>query len=103
MHLQAIKPDLVLASTMYPCTQILASKLDAPIINYFPTGPFDPFFTTLWRGSNRRGFLPNPLSYNPQVDMEITSQHMVSALSVGLKIFLLAKTAACLKLCCPVI
>ena len=75
--MQGFKPDILLASTFFPCTQILASKLDTPIVNYFPTGPFDPFFTSLWRGSNRRGFLPNPLSYNPQIDMETTSQHMV--------------------------
>lgn len=83
MHWQSFKPDILLASTFYSGTQILASRLDVPIVNYFPTGPFDPFFTSLWRGSSRRGFLPNPLSYNPQIDMESTSQIMVSAFCFG--------------------
>lgn len=81
---QDSRPQRLLGTTFYTCTLILASKLDVPLVSYFPAGPFEPFFTTLWRGSNRRAFLPNPLSYFPQQDMCTTTQHMVSIFGVTL-------------------
>ena len=67
----------MVATSMNLCTQVLASKLDKGFINYFPAGPFDPFFTTIYPNSNRRAFMPNPLSYNPQAGSVVASQHMV--------------------------
>ncbi len=72
----------MLATTMFPAVPILASRLNISFVNYFPAGAIEPFFTTLYRGSNRRAFLPNPLSYMPQVDLHVTSQHMVRCSSV---------------------
>ena len=74
---QAFKPDIMLATTMFPAVPVLASRLNISFVNYFPAGAIEPFFTTLYRGSNRRAFLPNPLSYMPQVDLPVTSQHLV--------------------------
>ena len=74
---QDLKPDLILGTFMYPAVPILASRRNLPFINYFPAGAIEPFFTTLWRGSGRRVFLPNPLSYHPQMDLHVTSQHLV--------------------------
>lgn len=60
------------------CAQILASKLDAQLMNFWLAAPFEPFSTTLWRGSNRRMFTPNPLAYYPQMETDIQTQYMVS-------------------------
>ena len=72
----------MVATTMNLCAQVLASKLDKNFINYFPAGPIDPFFTTIYPDSNRRAFMPNPLSYNPQGGSVTTSQHMVGCCSL---------------------
>lgn len=75
--MQGLHADLLLASSMYPCTQVIASKLDRPFVNYFPAGSLEPMMTSLWPGSNRRLFLPNPLSYFPQHGVSVTSQRLV--------------------------
>ncbi len=59
--------------------QILAAKLDLPFVNFWLAGPIEPYATSLWRGSNRRAFTPNPLAYFPQMETGIQTQHMVSA------------------------
>jgi hypothetical protein len=81
--LQDLHADVLLASSMYSCTQVLASRLDKPFVNYFPAGAIEPFMTSLWPGSNRRLFLSNPLSYFPQMDLSVTSQHLVRNLALG--------------------
>ena len=72
----------MVATSMNPCAQVLASKLDKSFINYFPAGPIDPFFTTIYPNSNRRAFLPNPLSYTPQGRSVVSTQHMVGCYSL---------------------
>ena len=74
---QELKPDLLLGTSFFPTVQVLAKRLNISFVDYFPAGAIEPFFTTLWRGSNRRAFLPNPLAYHPQMDMHVTSQYMV--------------------------
>ena len=61
------------------CTQVLASKLDKPFVNYIPHGPSDPLLTTLYPNSNRRTFIPLPLSYLPLGSTVNNNQHLVSS------------------------
>lgn len=75
--MQEFQADILVATSMNTCTQILASKLDKSFVNYFPAGPIDPFFTAIYPRSNRRAFVPNPLSYVPQAGEVVTSQYMV--------------------------
>ena len=77
LHMQDFKADVIVATSMNLCAQVLASKLDKSFVNYFPAGPIDPFFTTIYPDSNRRAFLPNPLSYTPQGGSVMATQHMV--------------------------
>jgi hypothetical protein len=77
---QELNPDLLLGTTMNPCAQVVASKLSRPMVSYFPAGPLEPFMTSLWRGSNRRAFIPNPISYFPQMGLRTESQHLVGPL-----------------------
>lgn len=79
--MQEFQADILVATSMNACTQILASKLDKSFVNYFPAGPIDPFFTAIYPRSNRRAFLPNPLSYVPQAGDVTTSQYMVRNLT----------------------
>lgn len=58
----------------------MASKLDVPFVNFWLFGPIEPFATSVWRGSNRNAFAPNPIAYFPQKGTGIETQHMVSAL-----------------------
>ncbi len=80
--MQEFQTDVIVATTMNLCAQVLASKLDKSFINYFPAGPIDPFFTSIYPDSNRRAFMPNPLSYNPQGGSVGVTQHMVSCCSL---------------------
>ncbi len=57
--------------------QVLASRLDVPFLNFWLAAPIEPFATSLWRGSNRNAFTPNPLAYFPQMETDIQTQHMV--------------------------
>ena len=82
--MQAMKPDLLLGIHINPCTQVLASRLNIPFVSLLLAAPIEPLLTSLWPGSNRRAFLPNPLSYYPQLGMQIASQHMVSSPAPGL-------------------
>ena len=75
--MQEFQADILVATSMNTCTQVLASKLDKSFVNYFPAGPIDPLFTALYPRSNRRAFLPNPLSYVPQAGEVVTSQFLV--------------------------
>ena len=82
MHMQDFQADIMLATSLNLCAQVLASKLDKAFINYIPAGPIDPFFTTIYPNSNRRAFMPNPLSYVPQAGDVIPSQRMVRGASL---------------------
>ena len=72
---------MMLAEAFYSCTAILASRLDVPWVNYFPAAPLEPYLTSIWAGSSRRAFVPNPLSYFPQTSMSTTTQFMVCSSS----------------------
>lgn len=82
MHMQGFQADIMLATSLNLCAQVLASKLDKAFINYIPAGPIDPFFTTIYPNSNRRAFMPNPLSYVPQAGDVTPSQRMVRGASL---------------------
>ena len=56
---------MIVATSLNPCTQVLASKLDKPFIDFFPAGPIDPMLTSIYPNSNRRALAPNPLPYVP--------------------------------------
>lgn len=60
--------------------QVMASKLDVPFVNFWLFGPVEPFATSVWRGSNRNAFAPNPIAYFPQKGTGIETQYMVSVL-----------------------
>ena len=68
----------MLAENLYPCSALLAHKLELPWVNYWAPAPLEPDLTSLWSGANRRLFQPNPLSYLPQSWMRTTTQRMVS-------------------------
>ena len=68
----------MLGYTYVLCTRVLAAKLDIALIDYSPLAPLDPLHTSIYSMSNRRTFLPNPLSYVPQACTGNTSQRMVS-------------------------
>ena len=74
----------MVATSFNPCTQVLASKLDKPFINFFPAGPIDPMLTSIYPNSNRRALAPNPLPYVPQAGHTAATQHMVGTLSPAL-------------------
>ena len=74
---QEFAPDLMLGEAFFSCSALLASRLDIQWVSYFPAAPMEPFLTSVWPGSNRRAFTPNPLSYYPQMSMTTTSQFMV--------------------------
>ena len=74
---QEFGAELLVGTSMFPCLQILSSKLDLPFVNFIPAGPIDPLFNFLWRGTNHRAALPNPLSYLPQSGLPVASQHLV--------------------------
>ena len=74
----------MVATTLNPCAQVLASRLDKPFINYFPAGPIDPMMTSIYPSSNRRALAPNPLSYVLQAGHTAATQHMVGKLSSAL-------------------
>lgn len=59
---------------------MLAARLDIPWINYWGAAAVEPHLTSLWRESSRRLFVPNPISYLPQLEMRVTTQIMVSVL-----------------------
>ena len=63
----------------YTCTALVAQKLNLHWVNYWAIAPVEPCFTTLWFGSNRALYVPNPLSYKPQTWMRVTTQHMVGS------------------------
>ncbi|CAL5228007.1 g11062 [Coccomyxa viridis] len=75
-RLQAFQADLMLGYTYVLCTRVLAAKLDIALIDYSPLAPLDPLHTSIYSMSNRRTFLPNPLSYVPQACTGNTSQRM---------------------------
>ena len=77
--LQAFKADVLLGENLYPCSALLAHKLELPWVNYWAPAPLEPDLTSLWSGANRRLFQPNPLSYLPQSWMRTTTQSMVRA------------------------
>jgi hypothetical protein len=64
---------------VYPCTALLASKLNVSWVNFWALSPLEPQFTSILWQSNRRLFIPNPLAYFPQMDLRVTSQHLVGA------------------------
>ena len=68
----------MLAENLYPCSALLAHKLELPWVNYWAPAPLEPDLTSLWSGANRRLYQPNPLSYLPQSWMRTTTQRMVS-------------------------
>ena len=70
----------MVATSINLCTQVLASKLDKPFIDFFPAGPIDPMLTSIYPNSNRRALAPNPLSYVPQAGQTAATQHMVGML-----------------------
>lgn len=72
---------MMLAENFTPCTALLANRPDLAWVNYWLGAPVEPMMTSLWAGSNRRLFQPNPLSYLPQVSLQSTTQHMVSSSS----------------------
>ncbi|BDA49333.1 UDP-glucuronosyltransferase 2A1 [Coccomyxa sp. Obi] len=74
--LKEYNPELLLAETLSPCAQIMASKLDVPFVNFWLFGPVEPFATSIWRRSNRNAFAPNPIAYFPQKGTEIETQYM---------------------------
>ena len=67
----------MLAEAFYPCTPLLASRLELPWVGYFAAAPIEPYMTAIWPESPRRHFVPNPLSYFPQMGQSTTSQFMV--------------------------
>lgn len=80
--LQEYEADVMIAEMFEPCSALLAHTLNLPWINHWPVSPMEPFATSLWPGSNRRLFQPNPLSYYPQFRSESsgpTTQHMVGS------------------------
>lgn len=75
-ELKEYNPELLLAETLSPCAQIMASKLDVSFVNFWLYGPVEPFATSIWRASNRNAFAPNPIAYFPQKGTGIDTQHM---------------------------
>lgn len=68
---------MMLGETFYPCAALLASRLNISWVSYFPAAPLVPFLTSMWPGCPRRTFVPNPLSYIPQMNTRTTTQIMV--------------------------
>ncbi|BDA49332.1 UDP-glucuronosyltransferase 2A1 [Coccomyxa sp. Obi] len=75
-QIKDLAPEVLVGTSMYPCLQVLSSKLELPFVNFLPAGPIDPMFDNIWRGANYRAPLPNPLSYLPQMGMPAASQHL---------------------------
>ncbi|BDA49336.1 UDP-glucuronosyltransferase 2A1 [Coccomyxa sp. Obi] len=75
-QIQALGAELIFGTSFFPCTGTLAYRLDVPIVNFLPAAPIEPYFTSLWRGSNRRLFSSNPLSYVPQMELDFTTQYL---------------------------
>ena len=71
----------MLGEVFYSCTSILASRMDLQWVSYFAAAPLEPYLTSIWPGSARRAFTPNPLSFFPQISMSSTTQFMVSPLA----------------------
>ncbi len=69
--------DVLLGEMFYPCTALLANRLQLPWVNYWAIAPLEPHFTSPWASTNRRLLQPKPLSYFPQSWMRVSSQHMV--------------------------
>lgn len=67
----------MLGESFYPCTPLLASRLDLSWVGYFAAAPIEPFMSAIWPECPRRHFVPNPLSYFPQMGQSTTSQFMV--------------------------
>ena len=67
----------MLGESFYPCTPLLASRLDLSWVGYFAAAPIEPYMTAIWPECPRRHFVPNPLSYFPQMGQSTTSQFMV--------------------------
>ena len=82
---QEYDADVMLGETFYSCTALLASRLNVSWVSYWPAAPMEPFMTTIWSGSGRRAFVPNPLSYFPQSSMSTTTQFMVSSQAPAVK------------------
>ena len=68
----------MLGEVFYSCSALLASRMELQWVSYFAAAPLEPFLTSIWSGSARRAFTPNPLSYFPQISMSTTTQFMVS-------------------------
>ncbi|CAL8464217.1 g3752 [Coccomyxa elongata] len=75
-QIQEFSAELIFGTSFFACTHTLASRLDVPIVNFLPAAPIEPFLTSLWRGSNRRLFTSNPLSYVPQMELVFTTQYL---------------------------
>lgn len=76
---QEFKPDLILGEMFYPCTALIAWKLSVPWVNYWAVAALEPYLTSLWPESPRRLFVPNPISYFPQIRMKTNTQLMVTS------------------------
>ena len=80
---QDFDADLMLGEVFYSCTSILASRMDLQWVSYFAAAPLEPYLTSIWPGSARRAFTPNPLSFFPQISMSSTTQFMVGSLAAS--------------------
>ena len=79
---QGFRPDLLLGEVCYPCSQLIAARLNVSWVNYWALAPLEPQFTSLYSTSNRRFFFPNPISYFPQMEFRGTSQHLVRGTAI---------------------
>lgn len=77
---QAFQASLMVANNEDMCTQVLASKLDKPFVNYVSHGPWDPMLTSMYPNSNCRTFIPLLLSYLPILGSTVDKgQRLVSS------------------------
>lgn len=76
---QAEKPDVIMGIPYFPCTAMLAVKLDVPYISLHPAGlPGSSFASPLWRGSGRdTGIAPHIVTV-PKMFVDIVGPPMVS-------------------------
>lgn len=67
----------MVANILNFCAQVLTSKLDKAFINFMPDVPHDPILTSMYPNSNRRMFVPTPLSFVPLARAGNYNQTMV--------------------------
>lgn len=71
--MQADKPDVIVGIPIFPCTAMLAAKLDVPYISVFPTGIFgNSLMHVPWAGSGRDFHVQPQLATVPDMYLDAT-------------------------------